>query len=159
MERPEPIDVEVPYDGRIMITETDARGRITYVNRKFVEMSGYSKEELMGQPHSIVRHPDMPHCCFKNMWETIRKKETWKGYVKNLRKDGAYYWVVVYVSPKLDENGETIGFIAARKIPEERTLEEIKQKYGELMNLELCQSEEDAAFVSNIMGEELVEVL
>lgn len=159
MTRPTPIDEEVFYDGRVMITETDANGRITYVNRKFIEMSGYDKEELIGQPHSIMRHPDMPKCCFKNMWETIKKNETWKGYVKNLRKDGAYYWVVVYVSPKTDEEGNTVGYIAARKIPEQLTLKEIKAKYGDLINLEQCKGEEDEAFISNIMGEEMVEVL
>jgi len=159
MTRPTPNDHEIIYDGGVMITETDRHGRITYVNRKFVEMSGYSKDELIGQPHSIMRHPDMPSCCFQNMWETIRKRETWKGYVKNLRKDGAFYWVVVYVSPKLDDNGDIIGFIAARKVPEGLTLEEIKVKYGELINLEHCTGEHDQAFISNIMGEEMVEVL
>ena len=158
MTRPTPIDEEVLYDGRVMITETDINGRITYVNRKFLEMSGYEKDELIGQPHSIMRHPDMPKCCFKNMWETIKKNETWKGYVKNLRKDGAYYWVVVYVSPKIDEEGNIIGYIAARKVPEALTLDEIKAKYGELINLEQCKGEKDEAFISNIMGEELVEV-
>lgn len=159
MPRPTPTDEEVPYDGQVMITETDLHGRITYVNRKFVEMSGYTREELLGQPHSIMRHPDVPKCCYENMWETIRKNETWKGYIKNLRKDGAYYWVVVYVTPKLDDNGDIIGYIAARKIPSERSLAEIKERYGELMNLEQCNGKDDAAFISNIMSEEMVEVV
>jgi aerotaxis receptor len=141
-----------------MITETDMHGRITFVNRKFVEMSGYSKAELLGQPHSIVRHPDMPHCCFKNMWETIRKGETWKGYVKNLRKDGAFYWVVVYVSPKVSESGETVGYIAARKLPDPEGLAAVKAKYAELTDMEFCREQRDEAIVVNIMQQELAEV-
>lgn len=138
MHRPTPTDVEVKFEGGNMITETDLHGRITYVNRLFVQMSGYSKEELIGTPHSIIRHPDMPKCCFDVMWKTIRKGYTWEGYVKNLRKDGAYYWVVVMVSPKYDENGKLCGYIAVRKPPGTLTLEEIKAKYAQMMANEEC---------------------
>lgn len=94
-------DQEIFYDGAAMITETDANGRIVYVNRKFIEMSGFERDELIGQAHSIVRHPDMPHACFKHMWETLREGQVWQGYVKNLRKDGKFYWVVVHVTPQV----------------------------------------------------------
>ena len=83
MRHPVPTDEEVLFDGGIMITETDLRGRITYVNRKFIQMSAYEKDELIGKPHSIMRHPDMPKCCFRDMWETMKRGEIWKGYVKN----------------------------------------------------------------------------
>jgi PAS domain S-box-containing protein len=159
MQHPTPTDQEVVYDGGIMITETDLHGRITFANRKFVEMSGYSKVELFGRPHSIVRHPDMPSCCFRNMWETIREGETWKGYIKNLRKDGAFYWAVVYVSPKINALGETVGYIAARKIPEPKTLETVKTWYAKLTDLEQCPESCEQAFVANMMQQELPEAL
>ena len=141
MVRPVPIDVEVKFEGGNMITETDMHGKITYVNRLFVQMSGYDKDELIGKPHSLIRHPDMPKCCFKSMWDTVSKGEPWEGYVKNLRKDGAYYWVVVMVTPKYDENGQMCGYIAVRKPPGELTLEEIKIKYAHMMSQEACLKE------------------
>jgi aerotaxis receptor len=124
------------YDGRAMITETDLRGRITFVNRKFTEMSGYPKHELIGRPHSIIRHPDMPATCFKLMWQTIRSGKSWQGYVKNRRKDGNFYWVIVHIVPKII-SGEIVGYIAVRKKPEPQTLEQIKKIYAEASVFEI----------------------
>lgn len=151
MSRPTPVENEVLFDGGFMITETDLQGRITFVNRKFIEMSGYTKEELLGKSHSIVRHPDMPRCCFKNMWETLRQGNPWQGYVKNLRKDGAYYWVIVYVSPKTDDNGNIIGYIAARSVPEKQTLEDIKHKYNEMLTKECREQDNSGEFFGNLV--------
>jgi PAS domain S-box-containing protein len=113
-----------------MITETDKNGIIIYVNRKFREVSGYTKEELIGSPHSINRHPDMPKTTFEDMWHTIKSGNYWEGFVKNLRKDGTYYLVVVWIKPKYNEEGEIIGYIAGRKIPDpdlmSRALDEYK---------------------------------
>lgn len=117
MKRPKPIDEEVLFDNGVIISETDVSGVITYANRKFAQISGYTQDELKGQPHNILRHPDMPKAAFKDMWDTIRGGEEWNGFVKNLRKDGRYYWVKTYVKPTLDKNGNIKGFIAARKIP------------------------------------------
>ena len=131
MPRPIPNDDEIQYDGTTMITETDKEGLITFANRKFVQMSGYEKGELIGRSHNIMRHPDMPKKIFKEMWASIRQGDAWKGYIKNLRKDGSFYWAVVFISPKHDENGNLNGFIAAREIPGEQTLETVKAKYAE----------------------------
>jgi len=125
-----PIDEEVLFDGGVMITETDTKGIITYANRKFVEMTGFSKKELIGSPHSINRHPDMPSGAFRAMWKIIYAKKTWRGYVKNLRKDGKFYWVLVYIQPKLDENNKIIGFIAGRKIAYPETIKEMSELYS-----------------------------
>lgn len=116
--KPDPVDVEVPFDGGVMITETDTAGIITYANRKFRELTGYSKEQLIGSPHSINRHPDMPKAAFKGMWEIIKQGNYWEGFVKNMNADGKYYNVVVWIKPKLDENGKIVGYIAGRKIPD-----------------------------------------
>ena len=136
MERPKPIDQEVFFDGRSLISETDTKGIITFVNRKFVEMTGYSKEEAIGQPHNILRHPDMPKAAFEEMWSTIKSGTTWEGYVKNLRKDGKYYWVIVNIIPKLDENENIIGYIASRKVPDRNQLERVKETYKKMLETE-----------------------
>lgn len=138
VKRPQPTNIEVKFEGGNMITETDLHGKITFINRLFMQMTGYTKEELIGEPHSIIRHPDMPRECFEGMWKCIQKGHPWEGYVKNLRKDGAYYWVVVTVTPKFDENGKLCGFIAVRKPPGAMTLEEIKIKYQEMLETEYC---------------------
>jgi aerotaxis receptor len=79
IKRPEPIEEEVIFDGRSLISETDTKGVITFVNRKFVEMTGYSKQEAVGQPHSILRHPDMPKVAFEQMWKVIKEGQVWDG--------------------------------------------------------------------------------
>ena len=110
-----PVDEEMIYDGRPMITETDLQGKIVFMNRKFLEMSGYDRSELIGKPHSIIRHPDMPKEAFCCMWDTIKKGKTWSGFVKNLRKDGKFYWVKVTVEPIKGEGDTIKGYCASRK--------------------------------------------
>ena len=133
IKRPEPIDEEVVFDGRSLISETDTKGNITFVNRKFVEMTGYSKKEVVGHPHNILRHPDMPKVAFEGMWNIIKDGKVWDGYVKNLRKDGKYYWVDVHIVPKKDENGTIIGYIASRKVTDPKRLETTIIQYKRLL--------------------------
>ncbi|MCW8839121.1 MAG: PAS domain-containing protein [Thiovulaceae bacterium] len=90
-------ETEVPED-ELIVSRTDFSGKITYVNDTFAEISGYKPEELIGNPHNMIRHPDMPRSVFNNLWETIKKGDIWHGYVKNRRKDGGYYWVYARVS-------------------------------------------------------------
>ncbi len=130
--KPDPIDEEVPYDGGVMITETDTAGIITYANRKFRDMTGYEKEELRGAPHSINRHPDMPKAGFEDMWKTIKSGDYWEGYVKNMAKSGKYYRVIVWVKPKLDETGKIVGYIAGRKIPDKEGFDRAFELYATL---------------------------
>ncbi|MDD3325090.1 MAG: PAS domain-containing protein [Sulfurospirillaceae bacterium] len=91
------IETEVP-EGQLIVSRTDLRGNITYANDVFANISGYSIDELVGKPHCIVRHPDMPRSVFRNLWETLKNEQIWKGFVKNLRKDGGYYWVYAEIS-------------------------------------------------------------
>lgn len=133
LKRPAPIDQEVVFDGRSLISETDTKGIITYVNRKFTEMTGYTALEAVGQPHSILRHPDMPKGAFEGMWKIIKSGQIWDGYVKNLRKDGKYYWVVVHIVPKLDEEGNVIGYIASRKMPDRNRIKIIEEQYQQMI--------------------------
>ena len=136
IKRPEPVNEEVIFDGRSLISETDTKGVITFVNRKFVEMTGYTKQEAVGQPHSILRHPDMPKVAFEQMWKVIKEGKVWDGYVKNLRKDGKYYWVDVHIVPKKDENGTIIGYIASRKVTVPDRLQSTIIQYKELLEKE-----------------------
>ena len=130
--KPEPIDVEVPFDGGVMITETDTAGIITYANRKFRELTGYTKEELIGSPHSINRHPDMPKVAFEGMWQTIKGGNYWEGLVKNMTSEGKYYLVEVWIKPKFDENNKIVGYIAGRKIPDRERMNAALEQYKEM---------------------------
>jgi len=81
----------------IIVSQTDAKGDIVYANEDFCKISKYSKDELIGQPHSLVRHPDMPKAAFEDLWNTLKSGQTWRGVVKNRTKDGGYYWVFATV--------------------------------------------------------------
>jgi len=102
-------------DHAMIVSKTDKHGIITYINDNFCKISGYSSDELIGQNHNIVRHPDMHKEVFKDMWQTILQKKPWHGIIKNLRKDGTYYIVDTIIYPILDTSGEITEFIALRK--------------------------------------------
>jgi aerotaxis receptor len=117
-------NIETPYpDGKLIVSTTDKNGIITNANRAFIEMSGYLEEELIGSPHSILRHPEMPAAAFKNLWETVNRGEKWQGFVKNLRKDGGYYWVKATVIPNI-RNGRVVSYTSVRRKPSRSKVEE-----------------------------------
>ncbi len=97
-----------------LVSETDRKGIITYVNDKFCQVSGYTREELLGQPHNIVRHPDMSKEVFKDLWRTIGRGDTWRGIIKNRRKDGTPYWVDATIAPVLGKDGKPMKYIGIR---------------------------------------------
>jgi PAS domain S-box-containing protein len=127
---------EVGVINRPIVSRTDLEGIITFSNRAFCTLSGYTKDELIGQPHSIIRHPDMPKAAFKNMWDTIQDNQKWHGFVKNLRKDGKYYWTEAFIEPLFDENGNKIGYMAARKPVSESDKEKAQKEYLTLLENE-----------------------
>ncbi len=131
------VDEEVPYpDGKLIVSRTDTKGIITHTNQAFVDMSGYTEEELIGQPHAILRHPDMPAIAFKDVWDTLGRGEKWHGYVKNIRKDGRYYWVFASAIPNV-RNGEIVGFTSVRRKPSRTKINECIPLYAELRAKEL----------------------
>ena len=136
MKRPEIVDEEYHFEGRVIISETDLKGIIVYANRKFCEISGYTSEELVGKPHNIIRHPDMPKAAFEKMWDTIKGGTIWHGLVKNLRKDGLYYWVETEISPIKNEEGEITGYIAARKPASRKDIEQTEATYKTMLENE-----------------------
>ena len=130
------LDREVPYpDGRLIVSRTDTKGILTHCNPSFVSMSGYTEEELIGQSHYILRHPDMPASAFKDLWDTINKGKKWHGYVKNLRKDGAYYWVLATVIPNV-RNNEIIGYTSVRRKPSRKKVNECIALYAKMLEKE-----------------------
>jgi len=104
------------HDGKTIVSTTDLMGRITYANPYFVEVSGYTKEELIGAPHNILRHPDMPAAAFADLWATVKTGRPWTGVVKNRCKNGDYYWVFANVTPVV-ENGKPVGYVSVRTKP------------------------------------------
>ncbi|WP_151637763.1 methyl-accepting chemotaxis protein [Noviherbaspirillum aerium] len=106
----------VLQDDRPIVSKTDLKGRITYVNPYFVEVSGFSEDELIGAPHNIVRHPDMPEAAFGDLWKTLKAGEIWSAPVKNRRKDGGYYWVIAHVTP-ITERRQIVGYMSVRTKP------------------------------------------
>jgi PAS domain S-box-containing protein len=100
-----------------IVSMTDASGRITYGNRIFIEFSGYSESELLGTQHNIIRHPDMPRAVFKLLWDKISNREECFAYVKNMAKDGSFYWVFANVTPTFDEAGNITGYFSVRRKP------------------------------------------
>ncbi len=107
------IETKVP-EAEIIISRTDLKGIITYANHIFCEISGYDDHELIGKPHSIVRHPDMPKAVFKELWESLEKTGKWEGYVKNLRKDNGYYWVYASISG-VYKDGKLVEYKSLRR--------------------------------------------
>lgn len=99
-----------------LISTTDLHGKITYCNDAFVAISGFAREELLGQPHNLVRHPDMPGAVFAHMWDTLKQGKPWMGLVKNRCKQGDFYWVSAYVTP-IYENNQMIGYESVRTLP------------------------------------------
>jgi PAS domain S-box-containing protein len=138
MKKPTPIDEEIKLDPkRYIVSETDAKGKITYANDYFMEVSGYTQEELIGKSHNIVRHPDMPKVVFKLLWETISQGKNINAVVKNLAKDGRYYWIFTeFESRKNQDTGEIIGYHADRKSISPHVLEIISDLYTQLLEIE-----------------------
>ena len=116
------VETEVPKD-ELIISRTDLNGIITYANETFAHISGYEPEELIGKPHNILRHPDMPKRIFKELWDTIKAGNIWSGYVKNMRKDRGYYWVYAEVSG-VYKDGKLVEYKSMRSwVPKEKRIE------------------------------------
>ena len=125
-------DIETAFpEGKLIVSCTNTEGIITQCNQAFVDMSGFTREELIGQPHCILRHPDMPKPAFADLWATVQAGNKWRGYVKNLRKDGGYYWVHAVVVPNVRE-GKVVGYTSVRRKPSRTKIESIIPVYADL---------------------------
>ncbi|MDD5717923.1 MAG: PAS domain-containing protein [Sulfuricurvum sp.] len=129
------METEVPND-ELIVSHTNLYGIITYANDTFADISGYEIDELIGKPHNIVRHPDMPASLFTNLWETLKEGKIWSGYVKNLRSDGGYYWVYAQVSHLIDKNNNLIGYKSLRAPVDIAKRHELEISYARLKEME-----------------------
>ncbi len=120
----------------LIVSKTDRKGRITYANDVFLHMAKYSYDELLGAPHNLIRHPAMPRCVFKLLWDTLEAKREIFAYVVNLAKDGSHYWVFAHVTPTLDDHGNIIGYHSNRRRPERAPIERLKPIYKALCDEE-----------------------
>jgi PAS domain S-box-containing protein len=123
-------------ENELIVSRTDTRGIITYCNRTFVNIAGYNEVELLGKPHSIIRHPDMPRCVFQFLWDVIVKGEEIFAYVKNMARNGDYYWVIAHVTPTYDHGGNIIGYHSNRRSPKRSAVEAISGVYAALLDIE-----------------------
>ena len=119
-----------------IVSKTDLSGKITYVNKIFMQMAGYRESELLGKPHSIIRHRAMPKIVFKLLWDRIKAKEEVFAYVVNKTKQNDEYWVYANVTPSYDENGKVIGYYSVRRMPNPKALEVIKPLYESMLEAE-----------------------
>jgi PAS domain S-box-containing protein len=122
--RVRPTGVERTFgQDEIIVSKTDVQGRITYANRVFLRVAGYEEREVLGAPHSIIRHPDMPRCVFQLLWDTIQSGKEIFAYVVNLARNGDHYWVLAHVTPTFDDAGSIVGYHSMRRKPARSAVE------------------------------------
>ncbi len=117
----------------LIVSKTDKTGRITYVNDVFITVSGYSESEVLGQQHSIVRHPETPRCLLKLLWDTVSDGREIFVYPNNRAKNGDHYWVFAHVTPDLGPTGEVTGYHSNRRVPRQEAIDRLLPLYGDLL--------------------------
>lgn len=133
--RPINREVAVPRD-KFIVSKTDLKGRISYVNRVFMEVADYSEVQLLGRPHNVIRHPDMPRGVFRLLWETLQREQEFFGFVKNMTASGAYYWVFANITPDRDEAGRIQGYYSVRRAAPPSAIAVVVPLYADLLNVE-----------------------
>ena len=143
-------------DNEIIVSKTDTKGKITYGNELFIKLSGYSEDELLGQPHNIIRHPKMPRAIFHLLWSVLQEGKEVNAYVINQSKNGDFYWVYANVTPSFDTNGKTIGYYSVRRKPTQSAIKVIEPMYKELYEAEksggMKKSQEILNEMLNLVG-------
>lgn len=124
-------DGEVLYNDLYLLSETDEKGIVTYASESFLKVANMSRADLLGQPHNVVRHPDMPRAAFKSLWDDVQSKGFWTGYVKNARKGGGFYWVYATVLRSTDTNGN-IKYVSIRVKPSREEIKRAQELYATL---------------------------
>jgi len=134
----------------IIVNKTDTKGRITYANLTFLNIADYTEKEVIGQPHNIVRHPDMPRSVFKLLWDTIADGNEIFAYVLNRAKNGDHYWVFAHVTPTFDTKGTIVGYHSSRRCPQRKAVEAVMPVYRELLNEEARHSNPKEAAAAGV---------
>lgn len=121
-----PTNKELFFDeDDIIVSKTNTKGHLTYANDIFLKLAGFNEKEVIGKPHSIIRHPDMPRCIFKLLWDRIQTKKEVFAYVKNMSRNGDHYWVLAHVTPSFDSSGNITSYHSNRRVPNRNVLENI----------------------------------
>ena len=137
MIKPSPANRETSIqEDDFLVSKTDTKGKISYANPSFIKVIGFTEKELLGKPHSIARHPDMPKIIFKLLWEEISNKREIFAYVKNMSKNGGFYWVYANATASLDSSNNIVGYYSVRRKPNPKALEVIIPLYEKLLSLE-----------------------
>ena len=133
-------------DDGVIISQTDTNGIITFVNKKFREVSGYDYDELIGKNHNIIRHPDMPKAVFTRLWETIQNKSVYSGIIKNLRKDGKEYWINLEILPLKNKKNDTLtGFISVARNASKKDIQESEILYKKMLEAQKAKENSNNA--------------
>ena len=135
MDKVVPTNKEFVFEGKVAISQTDLKGNITFVNRKFCEISGYKTQELIDSNHDIIRHPDVPDAIFEKMWKALQNGQVWNGILKNLHKDGRYYWVDMEIAPIRDKQEQVTGYISVSKPAPKKNIADIEKLYMQQDNV------------------------
>ncbi len=112
-----------------LVSQTDSKGRILFANDDFCKVAGYTLSELIGKPHNIVRHPDMPKAAFKDLWEHLKSNKIWTGYIKNKSKDGGFYWVYAITYPMYDKVKKEMNYLSCRRKPSSDEIKKAQELY------------------------------
>jgi PAS domain S-box-containing protein len=139
---------KVMRENDFIVSKTDLKGRITYGNRIFIEYSGYAEEALLGAPHNIIRHPDMPRGVFKFLWDTLAAEKECFAYVKNMAKDGSFYWVFANITPSYDAQGRVDGYLSVRRAPKRSAVDLLSGVYQSMLAAEQKAGPRDACDAS-----------
>lgn len=135
--RPYLTGVEAPFHPHeLIVSKTDTRGVVTYANEVFLRVSGYAEREVLGRPHNLIRHPDMPRCVFRLLWQTIAGGDEIFAYVINRAKTGDHYWVLAHVTPTFDKAGAIVGYHSNRRCPARRAVARVAALYEQLLAAE-----------------------
>ena len=140
-----------------IVSKTDLTGRITYGNEIFIEFSGYEEYELLGSQHNIVRHPDMPRVVFKLLWDYLAQDKEIFAYVKNMSRDGSFYWVFTHVAPIVDKNKQKIGYTSVRRMPNPKAIPIVSDVYKTMLNAEKQAGAKNAMEASGAILGKLLE--
>jgi PAS domain S-box-containing protein len=128
-----PTGIECPFgDGELIVTKADLKGHITHANDVFLRVSKYSLEDVIGAPHSLIRHPDMPRCVFKLLWDSLQARKEVFAYLLNMARDGDHYWVLAHVTPILDAERNIVGYHSNRRKPTLVQIDKAKEFYATL---------------------------
>lgn len=123
-------------ENEIIVSKTDPKSHITYCNEMFIDISGYKESELLGQPHNIIRHADMPQSVFSLLWSTLKSQQEFLGLVKNRCKNGDYYWAFANITPSYNSSKEVVGYYSVRRKPPQSMIDKFASMYKQMLHIE-----------------------